>query len=414
MDVATPSAARDMVATRHGRRSTAAGRQLLALVAAGILTAPVGCASRNLSVASLNPFSKPAASTDSQAPEARLASAKSDSTNSASKNAISKFTGMFRRGDKEEANPAPEAVDPNVFVSNGQLWESTGNAQKAKESYVKAIEADPNHSAALTSLARLHYREGNHPEAAKAFQKALAKNPQDAALFNDLGLTLGKLGQHDQAAVTLQRALQLAPGTSRYANNLASVYYESGKPEAAFEVLRANNPAAVANFNMAFLHYKKGAVDQAKSHLQNAVADGLGGDAATRRAVERSREMLAQLDLPVTPAVILPTPGLDRGPGAATGPAAIIAALPSHKASGGIQAIGQTVATGLPTAAPTPLGGGAPSDFQMPAGPVSAGGATATIFKTNGVPATSAAPPAAPAKAGNPFTLPPDFSPVDG
>ncbi len=411
MDVASPSAARDMAATRFGRSSTAARRRrVLALLAAGILTTPVGCASRNLSVASLNPFAKSTPTATTPEPEARLASSKTD--DSAPKGTMSKLTGMFRRGDKADkidgVVEGQPTVDPNVFVANGQLWESTGNAEKAKESYNKAIAADAKNSAALTSLARLHYREGNHAEAAKAFQKALAQNPEDAALFNDLGLTLGKLGQHDQAAATLQRALQLAPGTSRYANNLASVYYESGNPDAAFEVLRANNPAAVANFNMAFLHYKKGAVDQAKAHLQAAVADGNGGDAATRRAVDRSREMLAQLNVPVAPADLPAKPGLDQGPGAAAGPSAIIAALPSHKASGGIQAIGQTVATGLPSAAPTPLGGPAPTGFQLPAG-----GATAAIFKTNGVPAQAPPPAAAPAKSANPFTLPPDFSPVD-
>jgi hypothetical protein len=92
--------------------------------------------------------------------------------------------------------------------------------------------------------------------------------------------------------------LQLAPGTSRYANNLASVLYDGGQTESAYGVLQQNNKPAVAHFNMAYLHHKNGRVDQARMHLNEAIkfeAQSVS-DSSVKRAVTRSREMLAKLD----------------------------------------------------------------------------------------------------------------------
>ncbi|WP_230275312.1 tetratricopeptide repeat protein [Rhodopirellula halodulae] len=330
---------------------------MLSLVVGGCLTlTSTGCASRSMSLASMNPFAGKGTATVSEPNEgpSMLASAgdsvgkAASGVGQATKGAWSKTTGTvagwFGR-DVEEGSVDPLSLEnepgqlePDVLVANGQLWESTGNLTKAMESYSQALKASPSHGAALTSVARLHFREGNHSKAAEFFQKAIAQNPNDAALYNDLGLTLGKLGQHGMAVQTLSRALQLAPGTSRYANNLASVHFESGQTEQAFKVLTANNKPAVAHFNMAFLHYKKGQNNDAQVHLQQAIThEGAAtGDPATKRAVDRSREMLAQLN-PGTgtmPAANIASAGPNTaGPGAAAGPVATVAAAPAHQAN---------------------------------------------------------------------------------
>ncbi|KAA5544704.1 tetratricopeptide repeat protein [Roseiconus nitratireducens] len=189
-------------------------------------------------------------------------------------------------------------VSPEVFVANGRLWESTGNFEKAMESYAKALEKRPNDPAALSNIARLHFRQNNHAKAAEYFGKAIEQKPNDAGLYNDLGLTLSKLGNHSAAVGALSQALRLTPNSSRYANNLASVKFESGDQTGALEVLAKNNKPAVAHFNMAYLHYKHGQKTDATRHLNQALSyNGQAEtDAATKRAVERSRELLAQID----------------------------------------------------------------------------------------------------------------------
>jgi Flp pilus assembly protein TadD len=295
---------------------------LAALIASSSVVASTGCSSSGFSMASMNPFSKatPAIGeagakpgiTDSFAAGAAGAGQKVLSVGTSAKGMFGKttsaVTGVFQR-DTPEADAVvdstdplrldnkPDQVDPEVFVANGQLWESTGDMTKAMESYTRALETNPKHAPALTSLARLHFRQGNLPQAVLYFEKALVEKPQDAGLHNDLGLTLSKLGNQPAAIASLEKALQLAPGTSRYANNLASVKFESGDPNSALIVLMQNNKPAVAHFNMAYLHFKKGQMPQAQSHLGEAMKfePQAGSDPATGRAIERSREMLAQI-----------------------------------------------------------------------------------------------------------------------
>ncbi len=321
------------------------------------------------------------------------------------------FTGFFTKSDAtssaevvSKTDPLslenkPTSVGPEVFVANGQLWESTGNFAKAMESYSKALESEANNGPALTSIARLHFRQGNHAQAAEFFQKAIQQTPTDAGLFNDLGLTLSKLGRHSEAEQALQRSLVLAPGTSRYANNLASVRFEAGNNNGAFEVLAQNNKASVAHFNMAYLHYKKGQMDLAKSHLTQVVAtEADSSDAAVNRAVERSREMLAQIDGTVS-AIAQAAPqataaakqflGVDTPAASVQQTSQTVPTSPVSFKTTGTPLTTTTTAT-TPTATPTP---------------------TATL--PTSTPPAITAPAAAPSTTTAPqsmFTLPPNFA----
>ena len=299
-----------------------ARRALLAALITASTFGSTGCASRGFSVASMNPFSRTESTeltpdtgakpgiTESIASTTGTAA---QSVSTSAKNMFGKTTGavtsVFRR-DKSEATDdvdttdplrldnKPDRIDPEVFVANGQLWESTGDFSKAMESYTKALEQDAKHSPALTSMARLQFRQGELDQAVQYFQRAIAVKPEDAGLHNDLGLTLSKLGNQPAAVASLEKALKIAPGTSRYANNLASVRFEGGDPNAAMIVLMQNNKPAVAHFNMAYLHYKAGQMPQAQGHLTEAMKfePQSQADAATGRAVQRSRDMLAQIN----------------------------------------------------------------------------------------------------------------------
>ncbi len=278
-------------------------------------------------MASMNPFAKstpnsaePGAAakvTDSIASTASGARNQLGTMGTTAKSALGKTTnavaGVFGRqsGGAEETTLAdplsltskPDSIGPEVFVANGQLWESTGDFKKAMESYTKALESEENNAPALTSIARLHFRQGNHKLASDFFQKAITQSPEDAGLHNDLGLTLSKLGDHAGATRSLEKALELAPGTSRYANNLASVQFEAGQAASAYQVLSTNNKPAVAHFNMAYLHFKNGQMGEARGHLGEALRfePQASEDAAVKRAVDRSRDMLAQIDASMAP-----------------------------------------------------------------------------------------------------------------
>ncbi|MCM2371840.1 tetratricopeptide repeat protein [Aporhodopirellula aestuarii] len=391
-------------------------RQLFAVMVIGstVSLTSAGCAGRSMSLASMNPFKAKSSETSITETPGKLVSTTSkvaSDTVSASKSMASKTTGTiaswFGRGDDDTSDQddplsldtQPEKLEPDVFVANGQLWESTGNLTKAMESYAKALETDPNNGPALTSIARLHFRESNYPQSAEYFQKAIAQTPNDAALYNDLGLTLSKLGQHEIAAKTLQRALELAPGTSRYANNLASVHFESGKTDEALKVLTANNKPAVAHFNMAFLHYKKGQTAQAQAQLKQSLAheQEASSDPATKRAIDRSREMLAQLN----PGGALPArrqampEGTPAEIGPAAGPSAIIAAAPAHRANQSPQILGQVSPQGVAPESMTPVSYQDPRSYMSPQVPAGATPGATTTPTSSPQASTGQSPPAA-------------------
>lgn len=286
------------------RRNRLASALAASLVIGGMGTFSGCSSSLSNRVASLNPFGgKETASSQSES------SGWLDGPKNVASKSRDTVAGWFG-GKKElppdvipgdETDPTSLAhkaeVSPEVFVANGRLWESTGNFEKAMESYAKALEKRPNDPAALANIARLHFRQNNHQKAAEYFGKAIKEKPDDAGLYNDLGLTLSKLGNHSAAATTIEQALRLSPGSSRFANNLASVKFEAGDTNGALEVLVGNNKPAVAHFNMAYLHYKHGQASEATRHLNQALAfqPQAASDAATKRAVDRSRELLAQI-----------------------------------------------------------------------------------------------------------------------
>ena len=309
-----------------------ARRILLASLLAGTAAMATGCSSGGMSLASMNPFSKTAAPTATPnqpaGVTATLASAASGAGKQVSsvgntvggtakrawKKTSSAVAGVFKGGNENEAaevpvtdplslSTRPESIGPEVFVANGQLWESTGDYAKAMESYTKALESEASNGPALTSIARLHFRQGNHKQAADYFQRAITQSPADAGLHNDLGLTLNKLGDSAAAGKALEKALELAPGTSRYANNLASVQFEAGDTNAAYQVLATNNKPAVAHFNMAYLYFKAGQLNAAREHLSQVMKfeSQATTDQAIQRAVERSRDMLAQINTATMP-----------------------------------------------------------------------------------------------------------------
>lgn len=196
----------------------------------------------------------------------------------------------------------PTSVGPEVFVANGQLWESTGNFERAMDNYSKALEKEPNNSPALASIARLHYRQQQYDKAVDFFQRAITASPSEAGLHNDLALTLSQIGRHDEAVASMNKAIELAPSTSRYANNLATVQFQAGREEDARATLLKYNTPAVAHYNMAYLQYSAQKTDKALQELGTVLgmSETAGTDSASQKAVAKSKELFEKLGGPTT------------------------------------------------------------------------------------------------------------------
>jgi tetratricopeptide (TPR) repeat protein len=92
------------------------------------------------------------------------------------------------------------------------------------------LRAFPNHSKALSALARLALREKS-PRVAGAqwsvecyFNRAIRFKPTDSAVRNTYGSYLFKLGRMDEALEQLREAVALDPENATANNNLALLY----------------------------------------------------------------------------------------------------------------------------------------------------------------------------------------------
>lgn len=165
----------------------------------------------------------------------------------------------------------PNKLSPELYVMQGQLAESQGQGEKAIESYKKALDAEPNNSGALVSMARYYDRKGDSKQAIQYFQKAATANPNDASVHNDLGLAYSKAGNAAAARDSLNKAVAINGNEVRYRNNLATLLVENGQADEAINQLQQVHPPAVAHYNVAYLHFTKQNIPAAQQELQTAL-----------------------------------------------------------------------------------------------------------------------------------------------
>ena len=154
---------------------------------------------------------------------------------------------------------------------NGQLHESQGNYSKALDSYSKALEIEPKNPPALLSTARLYERQNEKDKAVEFYQKAATVAPNNAAIFADLGSLQARSGNLTAARSELQKAVNLDPKSASYRSALAGVMLDSGNAEAAMAELHQVNSPAMANYQMAYLHFARKNVPATQQYLGSAL-----------------------------------------------------------------------------------------------------------------------------------------------
>ena len=186
----------------------------------------------------------------------------------------SPFTGTTESGgasgDATALTNKP-SIDPELNILKGNLDEQQGNYAKALDSYSKALEAEPKNPTALLSTARLYDRQNEKDKAVEFYQKAGAVAPNNAAIFADLGNLHARTGNLPAARAELQKAVNLDPKSTSYRSSLAGVMLDSGNADAALTELGQVHSPAMANYQMAYLHFSRKNVPATQQYLSAAL-----------------------------------------------------------------------------------------------------------------------------------------------
>lgn len=183
---------------------------------------------------------------------------------------VSPFVETSSNDDPTSLANMPKDLGPEIWVTQGQLYETQGKHEKALENYSKALEKEPNNEAALLSVARLYTRQQDYAQAETYFGQVLSLKPQ-AVIYNELASVQQSQGKLAESQTSIQRAIELDPTSSRYRNNLAGMLVAAGQSAEAVKQLEHVFPPAVAHYNVAFLHFSNNNMVAAQQHLQTAL-----------------------------------------------------------------------------------------------------------------------------------------------
>jgi tetratricopeptide (TPR) repeat protein len=164
---------------------------------------------------------------------------------------------LARTGQREKARDAYEralAIQPDLAEASndlGALMAETGELPAAIERFRAALAATPAYPDALNNLGYALLLTGREGEARELYERALKLQPDFPEALNNLGLILGRQGDLDGADRYFSQALKTRPGYGEAANNLALVLVNRGRTEDAIRLLLdflGKNPASESTY----------------------------------------------------------------------------------------------------------------------------------------------------------------------
>ena len=155
------------------------------------------------------------------------------------------------------------------------------DSQKADASTIAALEKqidkDPGDVVAIVKLAEIYQKTGNAEKAANAYRQAIEKNPKNAQLLTELSLLyFDKLKQPEQALNLVKDAYKLSPDDPRVSYALARQVDASGDHKWALSLLQTTAQKLPSNPNVLYALanalYENGRVNDAETTMRDALA----------------------------------------------------------------------------------------------------------------------------------------------
>jgi serine/threonine protein kinase/Flp pilus assembly protein TadD len=164
---------------------------------------------------------------------------------------------------------------PEVHMSLGSVYSTTGKNMEAVTELKKALELAPNSDEAYRNLGEAYSENGQSDEAIAAYEKAVAANPYNVTNHVALGNAYLGLGDAAKALPEFQKATEIASDNPLGYEGIGSVYLRQGKwSEAIAQYQKALTLAAdsvtYSNVGTAYFFLKN--YDEATKMYEKAVA----------------------------------------------------------------------------------------------------------------------------------------------
>lgn len=161
------------------------------------------------------------------------------------------------------------------YINLGNVFASLGDVEKAEPFFQKAITLNAEAGTAYYGLANLYYNKERYEEASKLYETAIRQGVDEADAYYMLGKSLERSDQGKLALPYLQRAAELAPDDLEvrlsYGILLANLelFNEAGEE---FRFIIGRDPDnADAHYNLGFLYaVSTDRKEDALQHLEQA------------------------------------------------------------------------------------------------------------------------------------------------
>ena len=200
---------------------------------------------------------------------------------------VEKFesTGMTRVEDsRNPAGAKPSAAgNAREHLSQGRTFLSAGRINEAINELSLAVSLDPRLNEAHSLLGLAYDRKGLHDRAKDSYDRAVKANPEDAQTLNNLGFSLYQNGNYRAAVDKLKRAAKLAPADQRILNNLALAQIRLGKADDAYKNFARAGGELTGRLNTAAMLERLGRDEEAIKHYEAARRAQPNSEIAQRR-----------------------------------------------------------------------------------------------------------------------------------
>lgn len=116
-----------------------------------------------------------------------------------------------------------------LFYQAVRMEDDRGGLRRVIELYLRAIELNPQHAAALINLGTIYYNQRQFLQAEDVYRRATIADPHYALAFFDLGNALDELQRLMDAIEAYRAAIRLVPKYADAHYNLALAYERIGE-----------------------------------------------------------------------------------------------------------------------------------------------------------------------------------------